>query len=429
LVNLAGNATKFTSNGEINVSVNLEQEIAQDVVLRFSVRDTGIGIPSNMQKNLFDKFTQVDFSTSRKYGGTGLGLAISKQLAELMGGEIGVQSVPGRGSEFWFTARFEKQPQHLSAGDADTQVRELDTILVEGPAAASPIERDAENELPRASLRVLVAEDNITNQQVALGILRKLGVRAEAVANGQEAIEALRQIPYDLVFMDVQMPEMDGFDATRAVRATSGILRPSVPIIAMTAHAMLGDREKCLEAGMNDYIAKPITPAAVSRTIDEWLAKLKAGRKVRESPAATDRDHAARAIQIADDGTPIFLETALLDRLMGDHEMAKVVALGFLGDIPKQIETLLRVLDAHDTQAVERQAHSIKGAAAAVGGEALRNLAGALERAAKANDLVTVSASLAELENQFDRLRRAMQASLLAPSGLALVSRGGYSAF
>ena len=258
LVNLVGNAVKFTDEGSVTVQASRVRETDQDVVLRFSVRDTGIGIPSDKLGLLFNKFTQVDGSTTRRFGGTGLGLAISKQLTEMMGGEIGVNSENRVGSEFWFTARFEKQ--------AAEKVSEPRPVSV-----ARPVLR----KMPRTNVRVLLAEDNVTNQQVAMGLVRKFGLRIEAVANGIEALEALRNIPYDLVLMDVQMPEMDGLEAARAARAPdSGILNRKIPIIAMTAHAMQGDREECLAAGMDDYIAKPVTPVALSEVLAKWIAKL-----------------------------------------------------------------------------------------------------------------------------------------------------------
>jgi PAS domain S-box-containing protein len=394
LVNLVGNATKFTSEGEVSVRVTVDRETAEHVVLRFSVRDTGVGIPASRLGLLFRKFTQLDTSTTRKFGGTGLGLAISKQLVDLMGGEIGVESQEGHGTEFWFTSRFERQRptetaatgvpaafagarvlvvddsrasreavaaqlnawgmRSTTAEDGPTALQRLheafeagepfDILLTDmqmpgmdgealgriamndrrfaatrlvmmtsqgwpgdtgrlgragfaaqllkpvrrpdlldclaavlgAPAgAAGPrlVTRHSLRDLRAASVRVLLAEDNLTNQQVALGILRKLGLRADVVANGHEAIEALHRAPYDLVLMDVQMPEMDGLDATRAIRADgSGFLNRAVPIIAMTAHAMRGDREECLSAGMNDYIAKPVTPVALSRVLEKWLA-------------------------------------------------------------------------------------------------------------------------------------------------------------
>ena len=197
LVNLVGNAVKFTSKGEVTVRVSLEQETARDVVLRFSVRDTGIGIPANKLNVIFRKFTQVDASTTRKYGGTGLWLAISKQLAELMGGDIGMQSEEGKGSEFWFTARLERSSPGKSISATEISAR-----------ARQAISDDGQKEPRWNDFRVLLAEDNITNQQVALGMLRKLGIRADVVANGREAVAALRAIPYDLVLMDVQMPEI-----------------------------------------------------------------------------------------------------------------------------------------------------------------------------------------------------------------------------
>ncbi len=433
LTNLTGNAIKFTHQGEVVVRVTLVEEKTEntqmeeknepDVLLRFSVRDTGIGIPEDKLGLIFDQFSQVDASTTRQYGGTGLGLAISKQLAGLMGGEIGVVSEEGKGSEFWFTARLVKQPEcartecpvfedlrdvRVLIVDDNTTNRQILTIRLtswgmrpsEAPdgfsalralylglnendpfrlalidmqmpgmdgavlgrtikmdnrladirmvmltslgfrgdakgfseigfagyltkpvrhqelsgvlsmALSSPVDQRATKRIittrhtARENLtrfegrkaRILLVEDNITNQQVALGILRKAGLRADAVADGQEAIKALGIIPYDLVLMDCQMPVMDGYEATRIIRKAEkkmmqdecGMMRQKrqikeklisqhssfhIPIIAMTAHAMAGDREKCLEAGMNDYISKPVTPQALTGVLEKWLSK------------------------------------------------------------------------------------------------------------------------------------------------------------
>ena len=262
LANLTANALKFTKQGQVAVSVKVEQASPHEVVLRFSVHDTGIGIARDKVGLLFHKFTQVDASITRKFGGSGLGLVISKQLVELMGGEIGVSSEEGRGSEFWFTVSFEKQ----ALGKAEP--RNL------------PAMRPALRNLNRPDIRILLAEDSATNRMVAVGILDKLGLRTDVVANGREAVEALGKVPYDLVLMDVQMPEMDGLEATRIVRAPgSETIHRAVPIIAMTAHAMLGDRNACLDAGMDDYIAKPVTPAALSTLMKKWLAKLPSASK------------------------------------------------------------------------------------------------------------------------------------------------------
>jgi PAS domain S-box-containing protein len=419
LTNVAGNAIKFTHAGEVAIRVSLVEEKgagfgdpdsgggreageAPTVLLRFAVRDTGIGIPHDKLSLLFNKFSQVDASTTREYGGTGLGLAISKQLAELMGGEVGVSSEEGKGSEFWFTARLGTQAEgaqaeslppadlrdvralivddnatsreilitHLASwgmrpSDAqdgpgalqalyrtldendpfriaviDMQMPGMDgetlgrTIKADARLAATrmvmltslgtrgdakhfeaigfaayatkPIrhlelkavlslalamtERDGEKPTPRPiatrhtaretlkqlfvgrTARILLAEDNITNQKVALGILRTLGLKADAVANGAEAVQALETVPYDLVLMDVQMPEMDGLEATQQIRhPRSAVLHRRIPIIAMTAHAMQGDRERCLEAGMDDYVAKPVSPQVLAEVLDKWL--------------------------------------------------------------------------------------------------------------------------------------------------------------
>jgi PAS domain S-box-containing protein len=266
LNNLAGNAVKFTREGEVSVIVERRHEAGDaEVVLRFSVYDTGIGISGEAQARLFTAFSQADGSTTRKFGGTGLGLAISKRLAGLMGGEIGLDSVEGEGSTFWFTARFgapaAAEPEVRAPG------REEKTAL-----AGVRVTPDAAGEEGGRRGRILVVEDNITNQKVAMGMLRKLGCRADAAANGREALKALETLPYDLVLMDCQMPEMDGFEAAAAIRDPASTVRdPDLPVIALTAYAMKGDRERCLAAGMNDYLAKPITLPALAEMLDRWL--------------------------------------------------------------------------------------------------------------------------------------------------------------
>ncbi|MFZ2471013.1 MAG: PAS domain-containing protein [Methanothrix sp.] len=273
LVNLLSNAVKFTFEGRIEIHVSIKQQDRDhksDVALQFSVRDTGIGIPPDRLHVLFSPFTQVDSSTTRKYGGTGLGLAISKQLAELMGGKIGVESIDGSGSTFWFTAHFSRQIKRSSAGD---NCAKADHIGM-GKSACGNCKATEAQEKTGHFVRILVAEDNHVNQSVARAMIRRLGYQVDIVANGQETIEALRLIPYDLVLMDCQMPEMDGFEATSLIRrAESRVLNCNIPIIAMTASAMKGDKERCLQAGMNDFIAKPVRMNELERMLAAWLGE------------------------------------------------------------------------------------------------------------------------------------------------------------
>lgn len=262
LTNLVDNAVKFTRQGKVELHVSLEKEAeAGPVVLRFTVKDTGIGIPAHQLSFLFRAFSQVDGSYSRKFGGTGLGLVISKQLVELMGGQINVESEPGKGSTFWFTLPLKKQAEH-SGG-----------ILDEGVSRVWRLPPPDISKERRMQVRILLAEDNPINQKLVIRLLDKLGYRVDAVTSGLEVLEKARAAHYDLVLMDIQMPEMDGIEATRRIRCFSQCATAAqVPIIALTAHAIKGDREKCLAAGMDEYISKPFDMARLSEVIAHRLS-------------------------------------------------------------------------------------------------------------------------------------------------------------
>ena len=546
LTNLAGNAVKFTHSGEIVVRASLLTESVTEAIVRFSVKDTGIGIPENKQALMFQKFTQADASTTRQYGGTGLGLAISKQLVELMGGEIGVISPSadstgspqaglraieaGQGSEFWFIVPLGKQAErerdiappadisdvHVLVVDDNATNREIlmtqfvawgvrgeevpdgtealkslnracekgdpfriaildmqrpgmdgaqlakaikadeklkDTHLVlmtslghRGDAkkmeqigfaaylqkptrqtevfgclaavltgtgtqmAQSIVTRHAIREMRRGVVRILLAEDNITNQQVALGILKKMGLQADTVNNGSEAINALETISYDLVLMDVQMPVMDGLKATLEIRnPRSAVRNHDIPIIAMTAHALRGDRERFLKAGMNDYVSKPVDAKALAEALEKWLPK---ERETEYSIADVQYPMMNESLDIGHSKLQIFDKAGMLSRLMGDEDLARNLINGFLDDIPKQIEFLRGFLSAGDAARSERQTHTIKGASASMGGEALSAVALGMEKAAKAGDLKVVIDSLPELQKQFDLFKQTVTQEL-----------------
>jgi len=268
LRNLLGNALKFTDHGEIGVHAELLNEATNVVQIRFTVHDTGIGMPPDQQSRLFESFTQGDGSSTRRHGGTGLGLAISKQLVELLGGEIGVASEPGQGSRFWFTASFGKGASTEIPAPNPAMVQNPSTrTMVKGPIA--PPARPQKPVVVASHLRVLLAEDNEINQRITLRLLEKLGVPADAVVNGREAVQALEKRKYDLVLMDCQMPDMDGFEATAIVRSRE--VGTHTPICALTANAMEGDRERCLAAGMDDYISKPVGLEKLQKAVDRWV--------------------------------------------------------------------------------------------------------------------------------------------------------------
>jgi len=245
LFNLVGNAIKFTDTGSVEVTVALEPGVERALTLRLEVSDTGIGIPPSAMPTLFDRFTQADSTTMRRYGGSGLGLAITREIVQLMGGTITTTSTPGQGSRFVVAipSRFVDRSEMVS--------------LPAQPGLAAP---------QRASLRILVAEDNDVNQILINAVLSRMGHVVHLVANGQLAVEAVRRGDYDLVLMDLQMPGMDGMEATQAIRALGGA-RAELPIIAMTANAFEEDRLACLAAGMDDYVAKPIDMEQLARAI------------------------------------------------------------------------------------------------------------------------------------------------------------------
>lgn len=262
LLNLVGNAIKFTQSGEVSIRVKSVSDPSKgEQYVRFEVKDTGVGIPGEVIQNLFKPFTQADGSTARKFGGTGLGLSICKRLTEMMGGKIGVESEVGRGSTFWFTVKLLIVEKDVAPNNG-----EQDSRVNEPPTEAA---------IARGRYRILVAEDNSVNQMVALAQLKALGFSAQAVANGKEALDAYMTGQFHLILMDCQMPEMDGYEATRKIRAIEGTEGPRIPIIALTANAMKEDEERCLQSGMDSFVCKPVKREHLLAKLERYLPELK----------------------------------------------------------------------------------------------------------------------------------------------------------
>jgi len=319
IINLVGNALKFTKQGAVDVNVSLVSDQNDSVRIRFAISDTGIGIPESRLSAIFAPFTQVDASTTRKYGGTGLGLTICKQLAELMGGEIGVTSKEGKGSTFWFTARFEKQ-------SAESLINTQEAVIHAQVVAPRVVVN-----LNDLSARILLVEDNVINQKVALHLLKALGHSADVVADGQEAVEALAKTNYDLVLMDCMMPNMNGFEATGIIRAqNSEVLNHNVTIIAMTAGGMKKDYDKCLEAGMDDYVSKPVKKEVLAAALVKWLSPRNLLRKKNIDVGAQDMDKLKQltVLYVEDDNETRELCSEFLSRIVGVLITAKNGAEG-----------------------------------------------------------------------------------------------------
>jgi PAS domain S-box-containing protein len=580
IVNLMGNGLKFTDQGEVGLWVFLEAEQEERVTLRFRIADTGIGIPKNRMEAIFSPFTQVDGSTTRRYGGTGLGLSISRQLVKMMGGRIGLESpcdhrklvenfrggpgpasptsdpsssapctrdpsptAPppkgGPGSVFWFTAVFAKQLPIQVPGNTKTEFDGVRVLVVdehptkrlmvttlleswgcryeEAPDGTTALERlkaarmegdpfqvaiadlfipgmdvkelfrtirrdrdlggtglllmtslghrgkagwldslgraacltkptrqaqlgkglrvalgreeeplvdpasvpaGAVAESEKRSVRILLAEDNPTNQVVALAILQKLGYRADVAANGREAVDAVRGGAYDLVLMDCQMPEMDGYGAARLIRSWESSRDPAgststnppsapahIPILALTAHAGKGEREKCLKAGMDDYVPKPITPQNLAMAVERWIIEgMRANRSASTGAAGTSREQEG-----AERTQPVFDRKDFLGRLMGDEALARTITFQFLEEAPRQIESLKEMVQKGDREGAHRQSHSLKGASANVGGTFLRQVAYEMEKAGEKGDIEKIASLMPEMERQFALLKKAME--------------------
>ena len=390
IINLVDNAVKFTHDGEIEVSASLISDLDGFAVIRFEICDTGIGIPQSRQAVIFDPFTQADGSTTRQFGGTGLGLAICKQLVELMGGEIGVESKEGKGSTFWFTARFAKQTTQIDA--LPTAEASLGPVIGVKTSAVS-MAHVANAALQGA--RILLAEDNVINQKVAQSILSKLGCKADVAANGLEAVQALEIIDYDLVLMDCMMPEMDGFEATAMIRAPdSKVLNRKVPIVAMTANAMKGDREACLEAGMDDYLSKPVKKGDLSMVLEKWLKP----EGTEQNAGDTSAEASAEKTGGLQGATLLFDKAELLDNLDGDVDTAQSILEAALTEIQKDVKMLREYYEKEDIQEIRFKAHTIKGMAANLCTPALRDIAYKIETAAKNGDMASAREMLPELE-------------------------------
>ena len=525
LMNLTSNALKFTHEGEISIKAEIAEDLGERVNLRFSVKDTGIGIPGDKQATIFESFGQADSSTTRKYGGTGLGINISRRLAKLMNGELGVLSEEGIGSTFWFTAVFPRQVEGTGIpAEKKVDLNGLNVLVVsDGPGArfsltshlklwgCKPVEVPGENEaltvltgsfsmkMPlnliiidfrmsetggfnlakkvkavkglegvpviftsssgirgdgkrcrdigvdgylakpinpsglrktietvmglsmqqsaqansrpvtrhsiaeedRQKFRILLAEDYPTNQQVALRHLRGAGYQVDLAGNGRRAVEAFKQKHYHLILMDIQMPEMDGYGATREIRKLetrnpeqSTIQR--VPIIAMTAHAMQGYRERCLEAEMDDYIAKPLRRKELLSMVDKWTNQISDfGFRISDSNSTTCNSQSS-----IDETAPMDFPEAI-EEFEGDEEFLVEVVDGFLENVRSQIGTIRQAISEGDTEVVRKEAHSIKGGAANLTADELSGVAFNLEKIGKSGSLEKGMKALGRLEKEF----------------------------
>jgi ammonium transporter, Amt family len=394
LMNLVSNAIKFTKQGEVTVSMTLAESSERGVRLQCEVRDTGIGIPASAQEKIFESFAQVDGSTTRKYGGSGLGLAIVKQLVHAMEGEVGVRSHEGQGSTFWFTVSL--------------KIARMSDVKIQ---ICSPREANARDS-PLTPAHVLLAEDNPVNRGVALGFLEPLGCRVDTVTDGEQAVEACRHHAYHLILMDCQMPVLDGYAACGQIRELDHSMGRHTPIIALTAHALQSDRERCLAAGMDDYLSKPFTRSQLIAIVQRWAFPVSA--PFSQNIGTTSQGH---SVALSSRSTACLDETTLqglraLRRPSRPDAFAAILAR-YLESSTAYVGAIRQAIAELNASAVFQAAHAMKSSSGMVGALALAERMKELEALGRSGDLTGGTDLFIRAEQEYCRVRQAIE-SLLA---------------
>jgi CheY-like chemotaxis protein/HPt (histidine-containing phosphotransfer) domain-containing protein len=387
LLNLAGNGVKFTSRGEVRIGVSLLEQTENLMRLRFTVSDTGVGMAPEQQGKIFEEFWTRAESSEHLTEGTGLGLSISRRLVYILGGEIDFESHPGEGSRFWFDI----------------------PLAAVSPNMALLEEASFDNDRNKAGWglgihlkgRVLIAEDNSANQMIAQSLLQRLGLNVDVVANGLEAVDAVRSRPYDLVLMDIGMPELDGVGATRAIRALEGPAA-SIPIVAVTAHVMRGERETLLTQGLNDYLPKPLDRTELLNCLTRWFT--------RKPERLTVSDRIETLTQPR--GPDVSIDRRILDQLLEDvgPENAEVVVDAFVQELERQTIALEEAADKLDLEAMAQAAHRLKSSAASYGATRLSEVVASIEQAARTGPPEAAIESMGEFLELAKGSREAMDA-------------------
>ena len=396
IVNLLSNAVKFTDKGEIKIKVDSRSLDDKSVKLFFSIDDTGIGIPEDKIKELFKPFSQINDSNTKKYGGTGLGLVISKEFVSMMGGEIGVTSNVGKGSSFKFTCkmRINDEPEQKKE---DGQLNKVYNTEGEKEEAIYADQKSDALVAARGRYNILLAEDNAVNQKVLMRFITDSGYKVTSVVNGIEALSAVQTGNYDLVLMDIQMPEMDGLTAAQKIRELEAEIN-RIPIIAITAHALIGDREKCMRAGMNDYLSKPVNHQKLTATLDKWI-------KIDTSPLP--------AAPVEEEKEDVLIDFTHFDNIsLNNKEFQIDLASTYISDTLRRIGKLEAYIVENDLVKAAAEAHTIKGASFSTGAAKMGETAKFIELSLKNNELKEAIAKIPDLKSIYDSTKSEFEARL-----------------